>query len=145
MVLQNYQNFIELTSNMIYIVALGVGMLKYKWNTYLFTFSFQKLQYGFSKTLQVESRQFPWFQIEPSWYFYNCVSSHHLRWQATDQPGQDLVLDRARDLPWVTSSIWVFYTALDLSLTTSVELFGPPGVQVLVWHHLKNKSSKSLS
>ena len=25
MVLQNYQNFIELTSNMIYIVALGVG------------------------------------------------------------------------------------------------------------------------
>ena len=26
MVLQNYQNFIELTSNMIYIVALGVGL-----------------------------------------------------------------------------------------------------------------------
>ena len=26
MVLQNYQNFIEITSNMIYIVALGVGL-----------------------------------------------------------------------------------------------------------------------
>ena len=26
MVLQNYQNFIEVTSNMIYIVALGVGL-----------------------------------------------------------------------------------------------------------------------
>ena len=26
MVLQNYQNFIEMTSNMIYIVALGVGL-----------------------------------------------------------------------------------------------------------------------
>ena len=25
-ILQNYQNFIELTSNMIYIVALGVGL-----------------------------------------------------------------------------------------------------------------------
>ena len=26
MVLQNYQNFIEMTSNMIYIVALAVGL-----------------------------------------------------------------------------------------------------------------------
>ena len=26
MVLQNYQNFIEMTSNIIYIVALGVGL-----------------------------------------------------------------------------------------------------------------------
>ena len=26
MVLQNYQNFIEMTSNMIYIAALGVGL-----------------------------------------------------------------------------------------------------------------------
>ena len=26
MVLQNYQNFIEMTSNMIHIVALGVGL-----------------------------------------------------------------------------------------------------------------------
>ena len=28
MVLQNYKNFVEMTSNMIYIVALGIG-LKY--------------------------------------------------------------------------------------------------------------------
>ena len=27
MVLQNYHNFIEMTSNMIYIVALGVGLI----------------------------------------------------------------------------------------------------------------------